>query len=441
MPKAQLALSKAPVSLIAIVLYFAIGFVGTHSRAANVVTLKEDGRNMAILFVHGLEGSAQASFTNEELDPPLSWSDLIAADERIIHQTASNRRSLSQFDLYAIDYSDVFTDDKIAVSVEEMAQQVANALESHGVIREHKHVWILAHSLGGIVIKRILIKWSNAGYHRYIRHILGVSLLGVPSNGAPLANLGDTRFGKLMAKWLGFDARHISDLKTASTTNTFLRGLDNDWSELLAKRDRLYGGFPRISCGYETAAQYRIEYTIWGLVIYDVNIEVVPAIYARTTCDGEAMPINKTHIALPKPINRHDPVEDWLFNAVRTAFTRKAELGQKFNNSDQRGALARLIRHINSGNDRTDSVGMPLIDEHIEVAQSDWLSGIKAKSRQYVGASWADVLEMFGEDNRCVLVDFHDLARRHINISFSNVIACPPIENQPISYVCKRSYC
>jgi hypothetical protein len=66
----------------------------------------------------------------------------------------------------------------------------------------------------GSVSTRVLIKWLNAGYKRYLDRVIGVSLLGVPSNGAPLADIGSTEYGQVIAAWLGFNARHVSDLRS-----------------------------------------------------------------------------------------------------------------------------------------------------------------------------------------------------------------------------------
>jgi pimeloyl-ACP methyl ester carboxylesterase len=413
-----------------------MGLLEAAAEAAEVITLKENGSDAAILFVHGLEGSARTSFTNEQLDPPLSWSDAISSDDRELVRTPSLTRSLSQFDLYAVDYSDVFTDDRVNVSVEQMAQQIANTLDAHSLLREHKYVWIIAHSLGGIVTKRMVTTWSSMGYHRYVNHILGISLLGVPSNGAPLANLGDSDFGKLISAWLGVKARHVSDLKTSSSTNTFLQALENDWAGFFARREQNLRGFPKVACAFETAAQYRV-----GFLVFGRDVEIVPEIYTETNCDGAKMPINKTHTDLPKPTGQNDPIENWLFSAVRTAFVRLEEVGQEFQDANRLGALAGLIRHINRGHNRTDSIGMPLVDERVEVVENEILAGLKLEGLRYTGASWADILERVAEDNECVEVEIRDSSRRDIRLALSNALACPARRGEAASYVCDISYC
>ena len=70
---------------------------GGRAEAASVVVLKQTGSDAAIVFVHGLGGSAKDSFTNETLTPPLSWSDLVAADRRSITAMHSPPRLMCQW--------------------------------------------------------------------------------------------------------------------------------------------------------------------------------------------------------------------------------------------------------------------------------------------------------------------------------------------------------
>jgi len=295
-----------------------------------------------------------------------------------------------------------------------MSQQVATAIDVHGVLRDHKHVWFIAHSLGGILTKRMVTKWSGEGYDRYIHHIIGISLLGVPSNGSPLANLGDSAFGRLVGAWMGINARHVSDLKTPGTTNTFLQSLSNDWSNFFSGRQLDYNGFPRIYCAYETAAEYQV-----GNWLFNKRVEIVPEIYTKTDCDGEKTPINKTHTELPKPASSDDPIEDWLFRSARETFVRKQETGQEFNDANIPGALAELVQVINAGHRRTDRIGMPLVDELIAVTDPKIGAQLRLNGSRYVGSSWADVFERIAEDNQCVSVEISDLRRNRITVSFS----------------------
>ena len=402
------------------------------AKGARVIPLKAKNSDVAIVLVHGLEGSAETSFTNVSLN--LSWPELISSDSRELFRG----RSLSQSDIYAIDYSDVFTDARIDVSIEEMAQQVSDAITSHGLVRDYNHVWFIAHSLGGILIKRAIVKWSGTSNDRYLHHILGVSLLGVPSNGAPLANVGDSLFGKLIAKWLGINARHVTDLNTIRSTNTYRGGLENDWAQFISRRNDQLRGFPKVYCAYETAAEYRIWIGWWWQ-----NIQIVPTIYANTQCDGEKKAINKIHTELPKPSDWHDPIENWLFESVRSTMLLLHVSGETIESANEPGALWRKIRLINSGHNRTDRVGVPLVDQYVEVPSrmEAILGGLRLRNQRYVGATWADVLESVGEENSCVTVDVRDMARRDILLLVEDPVSCPVRGQDQPSWACDASLC
>lgn len=411
-----------------IVTFFLLASFSIPAFAARVETVVEHGSDTAILFMHGLEGNFTTSFQNETSN--ISWPGLIQADARVVLR----EKTLSSFDIYAVDYSDVFVGtDIVNVSVEEITQQVATALTSHDLLRTHKYVWIIAHSLGGIITKRILIKWSTAGYQRYIDRIIGVSLLGVPSNGAPLADIGSTFSGRAIGAWLGINAKHIRDLNTIDSMNTFLRAVENDWANFL---DRRIGSIPLIACAYETVSEY------WIFGFYRVTI--VPEIYTKTRCDGEAMPINKAHTALPKPSGAFDPIEDWLYDSVRKAFLYLDSNGEKFTNADRVGAFWRIISHIQTGNRYIDdATGLPYIDETVTVSEPSIskLKFLKLAGSHYRGANWADVLKAVAEENSCISVDIRDKSRRDIVISLINLVACKASSGAVTSYVCKAENC
>lgn len=404
------------IATFAALIIVMVGQLPLAASAAKIVTFHESGSDAALLLIHGLEGSAEKSFVDETSG--LSWVELIRSDDRVL----VGNKTLSSFDIYAVDYSDVFVGANVVnVSVEEMAQQVASALETHNLLRDYNHIWVVAHSLGGIVIKRVLNKWSVAGRTRYIDRIIGVSLLGVPSNGTPLANIGETDFGKIIGTWMGFNAAHINDLRTIDNMNTFLRSVENDWSNFLAGRR---SGLPRVSCAYETVA----EYSFGGFLgLFSTTVTIVPEIYTKTGCDGEAQPINKSHIALPKPNGHDDAIQDWLFGAVREAMIKLGSTGEGFENADRVGALWDLIQHIRRGHRRRDDrTDLPYIDQTVSVSASDIpsLKALRLKNSRYVGATWADVLERVSDDNACVVVNVKDRVRRNIVLSLNDLASC-----------------
>ena len=336
--------------------------------------------------------------------------------------------------MYLVDYSDAF-DNGVEVSIEEVTQQVSDAIVAKGIMRDYNHVWFIGHSMGGVIIKRMLVKWSGADRERYLRHTLGVSLLGTPSNGAPLANVASSYlFARLVRQWLGFNAGLVRDLKTIASTNTYLGALENDWASFVESRNQSHREFPKIQCGYETKAQYRL---------FGFSFEIVPSIYASTQCDGERKPFNKTHFELAKPTSREDPVHGWLYESVRTSFLRMQTEGETIDDGREPGVLFRKVRLINTGNERRDAYGEPLVDESIEVDADNIaiLKGLKLRRDRYFGATWADVLEAVAEDNSCIRVSVPDRKRRAIRLSTVGAKTCPQRSDFGPSLACSLSDC
>lgn len=237
----------------------ALTLASSFAFAASVIpvqTQHNGSSDVAIVFVHGLEGSAHDSFKGEG---GTSWADLIKNDLRIFVQTSTYSREMSDADIYLVDYSDVFTNESVQVSIDKMAQQVADALRASPAITSHKYVWIVAHSLGGLTVKRVLMEWEAAGYDALLSRIVGVSFLGVPSNGSPVADqvsaIGSIPYGDFLVALFGYNSRHISDLKTTDSTNTYLSDLEDRWADFADRRGRKFKGFPRIHCAYETDAE------------------------------------------------------------------------------------------------------------------------------------------------------------------------------------------
>lgn len=400
-----------------------------YASSAAVEVVKEGGSDVAIVMIHGLEGSARTSFTNQTTQ--LSWMDLISADQRLFQ----SHRLTSNADIFLVDYSDVFEDPDVEVSIEEMTSQVSDVLDASNIMRNYNHVWFVSHSLGGILTKRMLVKWLGTGRDHYLRHTLGVSLLGTPSNGAPLANVGDTDLGRLFAAWLGINARHVSDLKTTASTNTYLQALENDWANFVQYRNDRLRGLPRISCGYETKNQYSLS--SW------FGFKVVPSIYASTQCDGERKPFNKTHAELPKPLSESDPVHDWLYFSIRAAFITSSKAREEITDGTTPGALLRKVNLVNSGNKSLGRDGEPLVDEQVNIDEEDVekLKRLRLKEDRYQGGTWADVLDAVAEENSCIKIEIYDSTRRHISLEVEGAVACSANGASGSALACHSSAC
>jgi pimeloyl-ACP methyl ester carboxylesterase len=182
---------------IALVIALLLGSLATAKAAAPRPLSdpsKVENADRALLFIHGLLGSPIDSFGN--------WPAIIAND----HTQLPGHGEISDFAVYAADYvSDFSSKEKL----DDVANGVAHDIEASDIFKRHRHVWIVGHSMGGLVLKRIIALWTLQKKTLFLDRILGVGLLGTPSAGAPLADLAKqysvdsiaSTFGSGMSGW------------------------------------------------------------------------------------------------------------------------------------------------------------------------------------------------------------------------------------------------
>jgi hypothetical protein len=139
-------------------------------RAQAVTTREISDPNLdtdrAIVFVHGLLGDWKTTFTLPEV--PKSWAEVMTGDVRPL----PNGGSLAQFAVFSIDYHEIFGMNTI--TAESAAQMVQGQLEFLILNRRYNHLWIIAHSLGGVLVKEALIGWQSRQQTRFIDRVAGL---------------------------------------------------------------------------------------------------------------------------------------------------------------------------------------------------------------------------------------------------------------------------
>ena len=257
----------------------------------------------ALLFLHGLGSDHERGFTHPNGQ---RWQTLIQREGN----RRLGRRRLGGWTFYSIDYSDALT-----LAIEEIAVTITGHSRFQSLFHDHNHLFFVAHSLGGLVLKRVLLQMQQRGQTPYLNRILGAALLGVPTAGSPLADAANdySIFGRPLANWLGVELSQVRELQTVEAGNTFLLQLQNDWNELVERRLRT--GFPfHIACAYETRPEVENAF---------VNVTVVPRFYTTNAgCSGRPMPLNASHTMLPKPADQNAPVHDWLLVEINRAIRR-----------------------------------------------------------------------------------------------------------------------
>lgn len=257
----------------------------------------------ALVFVHGLLGDPRTSFGK--------WPEIIAHDstELIGHG------KLFDIAVYSVDYTADFRSNS---TLEEVSNGVASDLAASSIFMKHRHVFFVAHSLGGLVLKRTFALWKLQGKTLLLDRVVGVGMLGVPSSGAPLADLTNILPVAKVAALFGWNEMLVQDLTTDSGLR-YLASLENNWVAIRTARsvDPARRTTPYVSCGYETKPQFNV---LRGVIPASV-LTVVPKLYAGTACDfTRGFPVS--HTDLIKPGSEGDSLHLWLRDLLRASALR-----------------------------------------------------------------------------------------------------------------------
>jgi pimeloyl-ACP methyl ester carboxylesterase len=226
----------------------------------------QKGVDGVIIFVHGLFGDADGTWRLDSTHP--SWPQLAAADP-----------DFASDDVYVVGYATSYGTH--GLSLEETATAVLRQLYDNNLLK-YDRVYFVTHSMGGLVVKRMLNTLNDRAGIADLHRIRAVLLISTPSQGAPLAEIG---------KWLRMS--QVKDL-TPATFNTFLQTLEDDWNRMLRGRDRDHVNYPQVYCAYETLPTH--------------HILIVSRVYANTRCDEDPYPMNFNHVQIVKPRDlNHDP--------------------------------------------------------------------------------------------------------------------------------------
>lgn len=288
---------------------------------------------IAMVFIHGLAGCAvpsgqkagqwcpgsQDTFRIAEDQP--SWPEIIAADSREISRGAlrdllgSVTLRVRDLGVWGIDYNRLTRFPCAAFSIPEVAQAVRAQLEASPVFARYEQVIIVAHSMGGLITKEMMLSWAagEESRGRFLNRVAAVMLLGVPSQGSPLAEregifafFRDTLRLHILANAC---KRQINDLFPGDA-NTYLVDLERRWESMVGARRLKNSLAPLRYCAYEKIAEPVVGF-------------VVPLQYAFTQCDDSQFPLAVPHTQLPKPTSATDDVHHaWFYNSLSMLFTR-----------------------------------------------------------------------------------------------------------------------
>ena len=400
-----------------------IGVSHVHAIMVKVIHEDRDRTDSAIIFIHGVAGDPIGTFTHK--DSGTTWFQLIREDGRPL----GGDRTGSSFDIYSLDYTDAFESD---IGIDEIAKQIRDRSDFKRLFRDYNHLWFVAHSMGGIVLKRALVQMRTAQENRLLDRIRGVSLLSVPSLGAAVADV--FRRGCKRAKWLveivarivaqpGAGCSSMRDLGLVELGNVFLRQLENDWRELFSARTKSAYPFV-VACAYESQAQAG-------------GLSVVSQLYSTTACTGTALAVNATHTGVVKPKDQGADVHDWLMRNIGSALGALDDAAVvEWPGTLPLGSLLRMIEEQRGQAD--PSTGLPVADEVVVVGDKR-LRDLVLRPGRYTGENYGILLRNVARQNTCVEVTIGGGSRREISLGLT-VRRCGAVRRRGAGSLAKRNF-
>lgn len=213
-----------------------------------------------LVFVHGLGGDGLTTWTASNGN---YWPAMVAADPRF-----------RDFDVYVFEYETNPLDR--CLPVPDVVTTMETRLDADGVIDRHNEIYFVAHSMGGIVARQLVIS-SDA----VAAKTKAIAYYGSPLTGSRKAN---------RAAWIS-RCRQVDDLRTINV-NSFLRQQAADWQ--------------RRRTGIATHCAFEPAWT--GIVTYES---------ANFQCGGVPQPLHESHGNLVKPKCERDLAHGVLQRALK----------------------------------------------------------------------------------------------------------------------------
>lgn len=222
---------------------------------------RNDGKERVIVFVHGIYGSAAATWTCAKTG--VTWPKLLIGDPKF-----------SNTDVYVAQYPTHFA--KNLMSIDDQVSNLMSRLEADGVFSKHTEVVFVAHSLGGLVVQRLLLT-----HHELAAKVRFIYFLSTPEEGSAIARIGHA---------LNDDP----DLQQMfpGDSNTYLQNIETEWNGAQF-------GIPRY-CTYERK-------TTKGVLVVD-------RLSGTRNCD-KAVALDEDHSGIAKPCSTNDDAYIALSNA------------------------------------------------------------------------------------------------------------------------------
>lgn len=225
--------------------------------------LKEPGNQGVIVFMHGVLGNAEGTWTNSTTKA--FWPAIV-----------KNDAEFKGFDIYIYQFPTTLF--KRSMSIDKISEDLRLELQNAKVF-DHKEVIFVCHSMGGLVTRSFLQKYQD-----YASQVSFIYFFSTPTEGSEIA---------VLAKWLSINPQY-GDMVPISDTN-YLANQLHAW---------LAAQFPIASyCAYEDQAT--------------AGQQVVPMRSAAALCNRPPTPISANHMEVVKPKDQDDKPHRALQNAFR----------------------------------------------------------------------------------------------------------------------------
>jgi len=214
-----------------------------------------------IVFVHGIFGNPSDTWN---CSPNISWPKLIQDDD-----------AFQRSDIYVAGYDTPYFGNRM--TIDEVVSNLKSRLDSDEVFAKHREVVFVAHSLGGLIVQRLLLT------HRELApQVRFIYFYSTPETGAQVAQLGHI-----------FSADPLLKEMFPGDSNDYLLNLESEW--------RGAGFNIHRYCAYE-------KKTVKGVLVVD-------RLSGTRGCEN-AIAINEDHISIVKPCDRNADSYIALRNAV-----------------------------------------------------------------------------------------------------------------------------
>lgn len=315
-----------------------------------------------VIFVHGFGSDGKSAWTSTRTRA--YWPELVAADSDF----ADSAVLLANYSSPVL---------RGAGTIEQAALALGTAIEDEKIYTRFSHISFVAHSTGGLLVRRMLVRLLNKGDSPAVRRVAVVFFFATPTSGGPISEL---------VAWLSANPQ-TKDLDP-SETNTFLQALDNDWEDLLRRRAQQTANRPFVYCAYE------IQNTQVGAI--------VPRIYSKTPCDEAPLPFNRDHVTLVKPDNVQDAVYRWTKTRLLGASRRRGQV--VWDSGERLGELVERLRRAYRDNRVPEEV-------RFSPTAESTMSQLWIPKAEYRRDSWGELFRAVASDHPCLGVNVVDPAR------------------------------